>query len=110
MTKELDEKCKKCKFYQLIEKLPSEVGWWLERYGLPCRIVRRDVKSWIGILIGTRWKLEEIEVYIEEDFKDYRRNMIIFEEKVMKVPVSSILSMDFILKREEVLEKPEAET
>jgi len=95
-----DERELKQKYADLLAvygAVPEDVRYFAERMGLAVRAVRRDLKDFVGPLLGTRWELRELEIGCEEESKDYVTGDITTERKVVRIPVSALTNFEFIL-------------
>lgn len=77
--------------------VPEDIRYFAERQGTAIRAVRRDLKNFVGPLLGTRWELKEIELGVEEEEKDYLTGDIKTERKVVRMPVNALVNLEFIL-------------
>jgi len=92
-------------YREFIEQIPPEVKFWMDRYGLPIRVVRLDMREWVGQIVSTRWELKEIEVGVFDTYKNYSTGEKIKEKKIMLLPWNVLRGVDFILETE--IEPPE---
>lgn len=83
------------------ENTPEEVRYFVERIGQLTRIVRRDLKDYVGILLGATFEIKTVEVGVEEEIKEYARGVKVFERKVIKIPFSNLADIEFIFDRDE---------
>ncbi|MCL6579342.1 MAG: hypothetical protein K6T73_08150 [Candidatus Bathyarchaeota archaeon] len=64
----------------------------------------RNYKRYLGVLIDTRWTLEELELGVIDKYYDVVDDKTYYEKKVIKIKVGSITDLQWIKER-----KPEEE-
>ena len=89
--------------------IDEEVKYYVLRIGQTVRIIKRDYKGSLGELGSVKFKLDEIEVLVEEKTYNYRDGKSYIEQKVIKIPSGAIMLQEFISNSElyEELDSPE---
>jgi len=91
----------------LFNWLDEEVKYYLFRTGSLIRLVGRDYKGRLGELGAIKWKIDEMDVMVEEKQFDYTAGKYIMETKVLKISDSVIAWKEFILSQANVEDDPE---
>ena len=96
-TMSLEELKKECKIWRnLWSWLPDNVKYMLLSTGKLCRVVRRDYHGFKGFLGQCYWELKEIEIEVKEKIYSYEEGKYYLEEKVVKIPVTNVVNIEFI--------------
>lgn len=101
--KELIERLSKLQF--LFNNLDPSVKYWINNLFKLCRAVRRDYNPIVGVLVGVSFEVKEVDIWVEEDFKEYSKGLKVHERKIVKVKPTSLVQFDIIEHREEEPEK-----
>jgi len=83
-------------------RVPEEVKFWVERVYAPVIVVRRDMKPMVGLLLGAKFDLKELEVGIEDVEYDHRDQKYYMRRKHVVIPSASIFDVEFVLEEKRV--------
>ncbi|MBW2672968.1 MAG: hypothetical protein JRD89_06055 [Deltaproteobacteria bacterium] len=99
---------KECEFWRkLWEWMPYNVKYWTGKIGHQVGAVRRDYHRWLGVLLGTEFELKSMEIGVYELVYDHNKRRYYWERKIVKVPVGSLLTYEFIADRKPELTEEE---
>jgi len=89
--------------------IPEDVKYLLYRIGTQVRILRRDYKGSLGELGEIRFEPKEYEISVFEKHYNETDGKYYYEKKVIKIPSSAVMMLEFIQERipAETLEKEE---
>ena len=89
--------------------IPEDVKYLLYRIGTQVRILRRDYKGSLGKLGEIRFEPKEYEISVFEKHYNETDGKYYYEKKVIKIPSSAVMMLEFIQERipAETLEKEE---
>ena len=91
---------KECEMWRRIWNwTPDEVRYYLARIGTTLALVGRNYKRKIGILLGTHWTLDEIDLQMVDKVFDTRDGQYYFEKKVMRTKLGGVIGVEFISER-----------
>jgi len=79
--------------------VPSAIKYYISRTGALTGITIRNYHRYIGVLLETHWDLKELELGVYERVYDQNSGEYYYERKVVKVPVSQIIALDWIAER-----------
>lgn len=79
--------------------MPSEVKYFVARTGKEMALTLRNYQRYIGQLLSTKWKLEEVEIGTYDKVYDHRDGRYYFEKKIVKLNASAILDVQWIEQR-----------
>jgi|TARA_Y100000034_G_C6775619_1_gene346321 hypothetical protein len=85
----------------ILSKIPDNLMWWLSRMHTPLYAIRRDYRDFSGVLVGVEVEIKTIMLVVEEKKTDYEDGMIVKETKCMRIPLSGLSDVQFVLEREE---------
>lgn len=86
---------------KILNFLPDEVLYWAKKHLIPALIVRRDYKSFQGMLVRVEFEPKFYEFIIEDSWTDYDANAKIKEVRSMRIPASMMVSYEEILDHQE---------
>jgi hypothetical protein len=89
-----------------INALPEAFTYWLTKIGSLCRVVRRDYKDFVGEFLGFQAETVSLDIGVYEETKNYLTNTIRKETKIVRIPVSGIANIEWILNVEETEVQP----
>lgn len=93
----------------VISYLPENVKYYLAHIGSTVRLMARNYHGFYGDLLQPYFELQELEVGIWEKVYDNNAGVYFWERKVVRLPMGSIMHLEFIAERyEEVKEDEEA--
>ena len=91
--------------YKLMKRFFDRCGddlyFWLYHLDEPVIFVRRDVKTFRGILRSIRFEVKEFEFLTDIKFTDYDVNKDIREVRLFKILPNTIMDIEFLKDRQE---------
>jgi len=84
-----------------MSSVPSELGYWMDHIGSGIRIVRRDFHEYYGKFLGFVCEVKELEFGVIDEIRDYVKNTIRTETKVVRLPITSMTNLEWIIESEE---------
>jgi hypothetical protein len=84
-----------------MSSVPVELGYWMDHIGSGMRIVRRDFHEYYGKFLGFACEIKELEIGVVDEVRDYVRNIIRTETKVIRLPMSAMMNLEWIIESEE---------
>jgi len=87
------------------EGLDDIVKYFAERQGAVLRVVRRDYRDFVGVLVKARFKLDALELYEEDTHRDYLLGKNIMEKKFVTYDANNIIQWEFIIESREVTDE-----
>jgi len=84
-----------------MSSVPSELGYWMDHIGSGMRIVRRDFKEYYGKFLGFVVEVKEVELGVIDEVRDYVKNTIRTETKVVRISIPAITNLEWIIESEE---------
>ena len=84
-----------------MSSVPSELGYWMDHIGSGIRIVRRDFHEYYGKFLGFVCEVKELEFGVIDEVRDYVKNTIRTETKVVRLPITSMTNLEWIIESEE---------
>ena len=91
---------------QKLNSIPSELGYWTEKIGTSARVVRRDFREFYGQFLGFTVEVKEVEVGVVDVKHDYSTNTMFQETKIIRIPINSLVDIEWIISQEEKKEEP----
>ena len=83
--------------------LPEDVKEMVLKSGQLCRVITRGNKAHVGLLTGIRFDLVGLDLQTQGEERDWESGRRWWEDKTVRVPLSSLLHVEFISDREEVI-------
>jgi hypothetical protein len=84
-----------------MSSVPAELGYWMDHIGSGIRIVRRDFHEYYGKFLGFVCEVKELEFGVIDEIRDYVKNTIRTETKVVRLPITSMTNLEWIIESEE---------
>ena len=84
-----------------MSSLPSELGYWVDHVGCGMRIIRRDFHEYYGKFLGFVCEVKELELGVIDEVRDYVKNTIRTETKVVRLPINAMTNLEWIIESEE---------
>jgi hypothetical protein len=84
-----------------LSSMPSELGYWVDHVGSGMRIVRRDFHEYYGKFLGFTCEIKELELGVIDEVRDYVKNTIRSETKVIRLPITAMTNLEWIIESEE---------
>lgn len=82
--------------------IPADIKYFVARTGKSVRLVRRDYKGFLGVLLETTWKLENIDLGTFEKVYDSNSGKYFFERKIIKIGSGQIINIEWIEQRDQL--------
>jgi hypothetical protein len=73
----------------------------MDHIGSGMRVVRRDFHEYYGKFLGFVCEVKELELGVIDEVRDYVRNTIRTETKVVRLPITSMTNLEWIIESEE---------
>lgn len=86
--------------------LGDDVRYYIAKIGSPARVVTRNYKGYFGELLQPHFKLEEIEIGVADKHYEVAEGNYYRERKVLRLPVSAIMHLELVHKREIIEDIP----
>jgi len=84
-----------------LSSMPAELGYWVDHVGCGMRIIRRDFHEYYGKFLGFTCEIKELELGVIDEARDYVKNIIRTETKVIRLPVNAMTNLEWIIDSEE---------
>ena len=84
-----------------MSSVPAELGYWIDHIGSGIRIVRRDFQTYYGKFLGFVVEVKEIEIGVIDEVRDYVKNTIRTETKVVRISMPALTNLEWIIESEE---------
>ena len=78
---------------------PSEVKYYVARVGKTIALTMRNYKRHIGVLLDTKWTIDEVELGVSEKEYDHVTGKHFFEKKIIRTKVGGVIDVQFINER-----------
>jgi len=80
--------------------IPTDMKEFFARTGKTMRIVRRDYKGFLGVLLETRWDLRSIDLGTFEKVYDSNDGKYYFERKIIRIGAGQLINIEWLEERE----------
>lgn len=82
--------------------LTDDVKYYLGHIGEMVRVVRRDYHGFVGDFLVPRFTLKDVEIGVKEKVFDQNEGDYFWESKIVSLPLSSVIDIEFIAERYQV--------
>ncbi|MHC1600486.1 MAG: hypothetical protein ACXQS5_06690 [Candidatus Methanospirareceae archaeon] len=97
MKLEKEQLAERLAYFETIwEHIDSETKWWLQKIYSFVRGIRRDYQPIFGVLVGLKFEVAEMDIWVETKYRDYTENVDVQERKVVRIKPSSLIQIDFV--------------
>lgn len=77
----------------------EDARYYLTKVGQACRVYTRNYKGHFGVMLQPIFRLEELDIGVQEKDWDHATGKYVFETKTMRLPASAILTIEFLSER-----------
>ena len=100
-----EERLQRLVYYEVIwDALDSETKWWLQKLYSFFRGIRRDYNPVFGVLVGLKFDVKYLDVWVETKYEEWSEQKKYLEKKTVRISPSSLVQFDFIEERIDITE------